>query len=135
MFIFQPVGSVLSSFLLTYFGRKNCLILINIPFFVIWVLIHLSESIPILMLSSVVLALSKYFIPSISWLSTTLHLHYEVPHNYYVSKINGKIGCPKHEGGFWQMCEQDLRLPAVLRRTSIMFIYNIYVYINVRQHT
>uniref|UniRef100_A0A8D9AET9 Facilitated trehalose transporter Tret1 n=2 Tax=Cacopsylla melanoneura TaxID=428564 RepID=A0A8D9AET9_9HEMI len=69
MFIFQPLGSLISGLILTYLGRKLSLILINIPFFIIWVLIHTSESIPVLMVSSIVLALNIGFLepPAINY--------------------------------------------------------------------
>ncbi|XP_008469054.1 facilitated trehalose transporter Tret1 isoform X1 [Diaphorina citri] len=58
MFIFQPAGSLISSLILGWLGRKNTLILINIPYFFVWVTIHLSETVYILMICSIVLAVN-----------------------------------------------------------------------------
>ncbi|XP_021920752.1 facilitated trehalose transporter Tret1-like [Zootermopsis nevadensis] len=60
-FFCQPVGSILSGFVVQWLGRKRSLMLINIPYFVGYVLISTAPSITVLFLANVLLGTTVGF--------------------------------------------------------------------------
>ncbi|KAJ9574449.1 hypothetical protein L9F63_008375 [Diploptera punctata] len=61
MFICQPVGSVLSGLLLEHLGRKNAMILVNIPHMLGWCMFYFANSVTMLYVSTVIMGLGVGF--------------------------------------------------------------------------
>jgi MFS transporter, SP family, solute carrier family 2 (facilitated glucose transporter), member 6 len=61
LYLFTPLGNLLSSLLLDRLGHKKCMILTNIPCLVAQIMLYFAENIGILYASSVLMALSMGF--------------------------------------------------------------------------
>ncbi|KAL1459350.1 hypothetical protein WDU94_011341 [Cyamophila willieti] len=57
VFLFRPVGSIVSGSLIQYFGRTRLMIAMGIPLCVGWVTLYLAQSIPIILLGTVCIGL------------------------------------------------------------------------------
>lgn len=45
MYIFEPIGSLLSAVVTDYLGRRRAMMLVNIPYAVAWLMLFMSNSI------------------------------------------------------------------------------------------
>ncbi|KAE9527591.1 hypothetical protein AGLY_012871 [Aphis glycines] len=61
LYLFTPLGNVLSSLLLDRLGHKKCMILTNIPCLVAHIMLYFAENIDILYASSILMALGMGF--------------------------------------------------------------------------
>ncbi|XP_050533259.1 facilitated trehalose transporter Tret1-like isoform X2 [Daktulosphaira vitifoliae] len=61
LFIFHPIGSVMSGFLQERFGRKRCMILANVPSILGWILLYYTNSITMLYVSTISMGMSIGF--------------------------------------------------------------------------
>lgn len=57
IFISQPVGCILSGWLTDWLGRKNAMILVNVPHIGAWLLIHFATEVQQIYVAAVVLGL------------------------------------------------------------------------------
>lgn len=57
-YVCQPLGSVFSGFLTEKFGRKGSLLIVNIPYFVAWLLICTAPNVSMLFLANFVTGVS-----------------------------------------------------------------------------
>lgn len=60
-FITQPIGSLVSGFLQDMFGRKRCMLVVNIPQVVGWLVLYTATSVRSLYLAVVIMGLSVGF--------------------------------------------------------------------------
>jgi MFS family permease len=72
-FICQPIGSLMSSFIVEFFGRKWSMFLVNIPFLAGWLVYSFSASISMLFAANIILGLGIGFMeaPIMTYLSET----------------------------------------------------------------
>ncbi|XP_015374843.1 PREDICTED: facilitated trehalose transporter Tret1-like isoform X2 [Diuraphis noxia] len=61
LYLFTPVGNILSLFLLDRFGHKKCMIMTNIPGIVAQMMLYFAENIDMLYVSSILMALNLGF--------------------------------------------------------------------------
>ncbi|XP_060881201.1 facilitated trehalose transporter Tret1-like [Metopolophium dirhodum] len=61
LYLFTPVGNILSLLLLDRFGHKKCMILTNIPSIIAQVMLYFAENVKILYASSILMALTIGF--------------------------------------------------------------------------
>lgn len=61
MYLFVPLGSILSSLLLDRFGHKKCMILTNVPFLAAQIMLFFAENVQTLYASSILIALGTGF--------------------------------------------------------------------------
>ncbi|XP_060841085.1 facilitated trehalose transporter Tret1-like [Rhopalosiphum padi] len=61
LYLFTPLGNLLSSLLLDRLGHKKCMILTNIPCLVAQIMLYFAENVEILYASSILMALSMGF--------------------------------------------------------------------------
>ncbi|XP_054265636.1 facilitated trehalose transporter Tret1-like [Macrosteles quadrilineatus] len=61
IFISQPVGSLVSGFLQDMFGRKRCMLVVNIPQLIGWLMLYSATSVPWLYAAVTVMGLSVGF--------------------------------------------------------------------------
>lgn len=61
MFLFTPLGSLLSSLLLDRLGHKNCMIITNIPYIASQIMLFYAENVQTLYASSILMGLSIGF--------------------------------------------------------------------------
>lgn len=58
-FICQPIGSIISGTVLEPLGRKNSMLLVNIPHLLGWYLFYTAISLPVLFLAAILMGLGK----------------------------------------------------------------------------
>lgn len=58
-FICQPIGSIISGTVLEPLGRRNSMLLVNIPHLIGWCLFYYGISVPILFFAAVMMGLGK----------------------------------------------------------------------------
>jgi len=61
LYLFTPVGNILSLFLLNRFGHKKCMILTNIPSIIAQIMLYFAENVEMLYASSILMALTLGF--------------------------------------------------------------------------
>eukprot|EP00102_Acyrthosiphon_pisum_P027929 XP_016665139.1 PREDICTED: facilitated trehalose transporter Tret1 isoform X1 [Acyrthosiphon pisum] len=61
LYLFTPVGNILSLLLLDRFGHKKCMILTNIPSIIAQIILYFAENVEILYASSILMALTLGF--------------------------------------------------------------------------
>lgn len=61
LYLFTPVGNILSLPLLDRFGHKKCMILTNIPSIIAHIMLYFAENVEILYVSSILMALALGF--------------------------------------------------------------------------
>ncbi|KDR09649.1 Solute carrier family 2, facilitated glucose transporter member 6, partial [Zootermopsis nevadensis] len=76
-FICQPIGSLMSGFIVEFFGRKWSMILVNIPFLLGWLLYCFSSSITMLFTANIILGMGIGFMeaPIMTYLGETCQPH------------------------------------------------------------
>ncbi|XP_055716571.1 facilitated trehalose transporter Tret1-like [Phlebotomus papatasi] len=60
-FICTPIGSILSGWVTEPIGRKNAMIIVNLPHIAAWLLLHFATSVPQMYLSAILLGLGTGF--------------------------------------------------------------------------
>ncbi|PSN40581.1 hypothetical protein C0J52_10776 [Blattella germanica] len=60
-YICQPAGSVMSGFIVEFFGRKWSMIIVNFPFLIGWILYSVSHSVAMLYITNVILGIGIGF--------------------------------------------------------------------------
>lgn len=60
-YLCQPIGSIASGFLVTWFGRKRSLMLITLPYLLSCVLVSTASSVSVLFVTNVVVGLTVGF--------------------------------------------------------------------------
>lgn len=70
LFLFHPVGAVISGYFLEIFGRKKLMIIVCIPFFGGWVLLYYSNTVRMILLGTTIMGIGLGFCeaPIISYL-------------------------------------------------------------------
>lgn len=77
VFISQPIGSIASGFLQDIFGRKVCMMAINVPQFVAWIIIYKATSVGMLYTAVAMMGLSVGFMeaPVLSYIGEVTQPH------------------------------------------------------------
>ncbi|KAJ9579588.1 hypothetical protein L9F63_004773, partial [Diploptera punctata] len=72
-FICQPLGSIMSGFIVEFFGRKWSMILVNMPFLLGWILYSVSNSVVMLYVTNVILGIGIGFMeaPIMTYIAET----------------------------------------------------------------
>ncbi|XP_075210274.1 uncharacterized protein LOC142317603 [Lycorma delicatula] len=77
IFISQPLGSVVSGFLQDMFGRKRCMMMVNIPQLIAWIIMYYSTNVIYLYTAAILLGLSLGFMeaPVLSYVGEITEPH------------------------------------------------------------